>query len=191
MNGTNQLDFKPVLMPGFVVHILPDKTYGWYEFPKDEVPEVLPRKIVNMASFTNRLSAIVDTGQQSTLRNEVTTLDMPDLELAQLRMVILDDILVKTFQPAAVGRFANEEGPLQFEKGEINLNYTEKDSLLPEIFIFEDNTRPTFEIQNTQYTQTSFARMAFFGYRYRLRKLPSPPAEGTPAFTLTVNGKTN
>lgn len=185
----NKLDFEPVLKPGFKVHILPDNQYGWFELPHDQVPEILPRQIVNMASFTNRLAVLADSGQQSTLRDEVDQLDMPDLELAQLRAVVLDDVLVKVFQPAAVGRFPNKTGPLQLSKGESDLNYRDKDSQLAEIYIFEDNTRPTIEVQNTGYRQTAFARIAFFGYRYPLKKLKSPPPEGTPAFTLTVSGQ--
>lgn len=186
----NKLNFEPVLKPGFKVHILPDRQFGWYELPADQVPEILPRQIVNMAGFTNRLSVLADSGQQSPIRDEVDELDMPDLELAQLRAVVLDDILVKIFQPAAVGRYPNKAGPLQLSKGESDLNYQHKDSQLAEIYIFEDNTRPTIEVQNTGYRQTAFARIAFFGYRYPLRKLKSPPPEGTPAFTLTVSGDT-
>lgn len=187
----NKLDFEAVLKPGFKVHILPDNQYGWYELPSDVVPEILPRQIVNMASFTNRLSVLADSGQQSPIKSEIDDLDMPDLELAQLRAVVLDDVLVRIFQPAAQGRFPNKIGPLQLSKGESDLNYQHKDSQLAEIYIFEDNTRPTIEVQNTGYRQTAFARIAFFGYRYPLRKLKSPPPEGTPAFTLTVAGQSN
>lgn len=185
----NKLDFEPVLRPGFKVHILPDNIYGWYELPSDIVPENMPRQIVNMAGFTNRLSAIAYSGQQSPIKSEVTALDMPDLELAQLRVVVLDDVLVRIFQPASVGRYPNKTGPLQISKGETDLNYMDKDSQLPEIFIFGNNTRPTIEVQNTSERVSSFARLAFFGYRYPLRKLKSVPPEGTPAFTLTVQGQ--
>ena len=139
----NHLNFQPILKPGYIVHVLPDNKYGYYLFPKDSFVEPLPEVQVNMASASNTLGAIVSSGQQPTIRAEIDDLDMPRFELAQYRMRVIDDVLATVFQPSATGRFNNLTGPLPFDKGSTDLDYQYKDSLLPEIFVFDQLTRPT------------------------------------------------
>lgn len=187
----NHLNFQPILKPGYIVHVLPDNKYGYYLFPKDSFVEPLPEVQVNMASASNTLGAIVSSGQQPTIRAEIDDLDMPRFELAQYRMRVIDDVLATVFQPSATGRFNNLTGPLPFDKGSTDLDYQYKDSLLPEIFVFDQLTRPTIQVQNTKYRATAFARVAFKGFRYPLVELDKAPADGSPSLTLSVEGKSN
>lgn len=191
LSYANHLNFEPILKPGYIVHILPDNKYGYYIFPKDSFVEPLPEVQVNMASSTNTLGAIVSSGQQPVIRAEIQSLDMPRFELAQYRMRVIDDILAWVYQPAATGRFNNLSGPLPFSKGQVDMDYQYKDSLLPEIFVFDQLTRPTIQVQNTKYRATSFARVAFKGYRYPLVQLDSAPSNSSPSLTISVEGKSN
>lgn len=183
----NKLGFEPVLKPGYRVLILPKEKYGWYEMPKDQVPEILPRQIVNLASATAQLESLVQTGSIPSVSEEIEELEMDKNELAQLRIVVLDDILVEVFQPATVGKYNNTTGPLKVGKGETDLNYTFKDSLLPEIYVFGKNTSPTLKVFNNTFRDTMNARVAFFGYKYPLRKINEPEGE-QPTFILSIDG---
>ena len=101
---------------------------------------------------------------------------MPDGELAQYRLILLDDVEVLVKQPATKERFSTKVGPTKL---------TFKDQMLRpgsyEIFVFEDRKvkfkvyNPTNEIQPT-------ARIMFLGFRYKLEKLDKAPERWTAVF---------
>lgn len=190
MNPTtvlNKMDFEPVLMPRRKVKIEPLAKYGFYEVPASQPVEMLPPIVVNLASYTNTLAAFSDSGTQTTISSAISSLDMAKMTLAHYRCVALDNVLFSMNQPAAVGRFSNRAGVVSIGPDTQSFYRRQMWSMLPELFIFEDITRPTITATNTQYRTTAWARLLFFGWKYVLQRAASQTEDQT-ALTIRVEG---
>lgn len=103
--------------------------------------------------------------------NEDTNLEMRTMELAQIRMRILDDIKVRLYNPGPVQQWRSKTGSFYLPKFPVDegmiffQNYYWKAS---EFFVFEDNT-PRFSFHSEFASSTS--RVLFSGWRLKLGKI--------------------
>ena len=82
----NRMWFEPILKPRQIVRIEPSHKYGWFRIPENATPEILPKVTMNMATpFTNSLSAMSDTGSQTSIKTKKIDLDMPGLIIRTLQ----------------------------------------------------------------------------------------------------------
>ena len=105
--------------------------------------------------------------------NEDTNLEMGPMELAQLRMRILDDFKVELKHPAAVQqwRTARTNFYLRQWPGDEDDAYKNYLWRASEFFVYEDTT-PRFDLYS-ELTRTQ-NRIMFSGWKFKLRKITEP-----------------
>ena len=189
----NRMWFEPILKPRQIVRIEPSHKYGWFRIPENATPESLPAVTINMATpFTNPLAAMSDTGSQTSIKNKKVDLDMPGLSLAHYRLVARDcGVYFRIYQPAAIARYTNKNGPIYFDYGSTMYHYANQNwASLPELFVFEDQTPPTIEAISEDLNQTTYwARITAFGFRYPLEPIDPKNLKGRPTLVLSVEGR--
>lgn len=187
MTYVNRQVVEPILKPRQRVKIEPIGKYGVFEVAPSQAPEFLPPVTVNLASYTNTLAAYSDTGSQTTISNEITDWDLSKHNLAQYYLVAVDDVLFSVNQPTAVGRFVNKNGVTTFGRADTQSFYKNQMwGMLPQIFVFEDQTSPVITATPKSYRTTAFARLMAFGYRYILTEVDDDP--NMAALTIRVEG---
>lgn len=155
--------FEPVVRKGDNVELLKsDKDIlGYYTV---KYIEPLPRKQHDFGAINNETSS-GDT--------EVTDLYMNDGELAQYRMILLDDMEVTISQPKAKKRHATKSYVHTMTP------YTVQAAPhLTQFFIFEDE-KVFFDVKNPTKYVRGIHRIMYLGWRFILEKLPSKPATFT------------
>lgn len=188
MTYVNRQVVEPILKPRQRVKVEPIGKYGVFEVAPSQAPEFLPPVTVNMATaYSASLGAFSDTGSQTTISSEVSDWDMPKMNLAQYYLVAVDDVLFSINQPTAVGRFVNKNGVTQFGRADTQSFYKNQMwGMLPQIFVFEDQTSPVITATPKHYRATYYARVMAFGYRYILTEVEDDPS--MPALTIRVEG---
>lgn len=165
-------EFSPILKPGQNVRIEPLSQFGYFQLPKNSVPELLPVQYINLATpFTTALSAMSDTGQTSPITSKVTALDVATLTLGHYRLFAVDPaVRFELYQPATTARLANKAGPISFDSGVTEYHMNKNNwGHLPELFVYEDKTPPTVKAYNMDLDNTTFyARIGAFGFKYPL-----------------------
>lgn len=144
---------EQVVMPGENVGIWINKLYEFYR--------VLYIEGISRADpVTLNLGALA--AGATTAVTQATLLRMPDLEFAQLRMEVLDDVEIIVYQ----GR-ADQRHKLQNVVATLSRFIREFDPCahLTEMFEFEDNFLFLQATNQTSYALTQ-ARVVFWGYRY-------------------------
>ena len=99
---------------------------------------------------------------------EDTNLEMPKMELSQLRMRVIDDFKVQIKHPSSVSQWKTSKANFylrQWPEDDIYKNYLWRAS---EILIFEDTT-PRFDLYS-EVTRTQ-NRIVFSGWRFKLREI--------------------
>ena len=102
--------------------------------------------------------------------NEDTNLEMPKMEMAQLRMRILDDFKIQFKHPSSVTQWRTSKTTFYMrqwpeDEDDVYKNYLWRAS---EILIFEDTT-PRFDLYS-EVTRTQ-NRIAFSGWRFKLKEI--------------------
>ena len=101
------------------------------------------------------------SASSSITNQEVTDLYMDDNQLAQYRVIPIDDIEVAINQPQAMARFTTKSYTSYVSK------LTDPHSFL-EFFVFEDNNKPYFKITNPHDWDIAKSRVKFIGWKYIL-----------------------
>jgi len=156
---------EQVVMPGENVGIWVNKTYEFYK-----VDFVEP--ITRSDPVTIDLGALAALAQSNVV--QITLLQMPDLEFAQLRMEALDDVSIILYQ----GR-ADQRHKLQNVVSTITRFNPLYDPCghQTEFYEFEDNYIFLQATNQTAYALTQ-ARVVFWGFRYVLTYQPNYNAKG-------------
>lgn len=151
-------NFEPVVRKGENVELIKnDKDVLGYFVVKYVEP--LPRKVHTFGSINAETSA----GDA-----EVTDLYMPDGELAQYRMTVLDDVEVTISQPKAKKRHATKSFVHT-----ITPFIQQVAPHLTQFFVFEDE-QVFFDVKNpTKYNRFNH-RIMFYGWRFVLEKIAKP-----------------
>lgn len=177
----NRKDIEPVLMPGQKVRVQEGQQYAIYQVPRYDAPEVLPLVPVNLASFSSPLSALRDSGSQTTIPHSMTEWDVVSPALAQYRLVPLTPGVQFTVkQPAVVGKFVNKDGVIKLDWSQTYTDMmTGNFGMIPEVWTFGDQTTIQVEALNMDMNATKArATIGAYGVRYPLqymetRELPS------------------
>jgi len=165
-----QTEFLPVVRKGENLELINSdtgKVVGYYHV---NYIEQLPEKIHDFDSIATEAS---DEDQ------EVTDLYMKDKQLAQYRIIPLEDIEITISQPKSKKRFAT--------KSYIHKITARTNQIAPHLtslFVFEDE-KIFFTVKNpTKYTRP-MNRILYYGWRFCVTKLPTAP----PVFTtIPVEG---
>jgi len=146
---------EQVVMPGENVGIWVNKTTQFYKV-------VYIEPITRSDPVTFDLGALAAGGVS--IITQITLLQMPDLEFAQLRMEVMDDVSCILYQ----GR-ADQRHKLQNVVSTVNRfsPLFDRDGHQTEFFEFEDNYIFLQATNQTAYALTQ-ARVVFWGYRYVL-----------------------
>jgi len=158
-----QPEFKPIARVGENVLCQPEDKYGYF---KIIYIEPLPEIVHDFGPLDP------DTG---TGDKEITALYMPDGEMAQYRIIPLDDIVITALkQPLAKTRWSAKNVNFQLTKTSLQQVMTSP-MHIAEIFVLEDE-KVYFNVKNpTQYRQLK-NRAKFIGFRYKLEKLTARPS---------------
>lgn len=116
-------------------------------------------------------------GESSSGDTEVTTLYMPDLEVAHYRIVPLDDVAVKMKEPLAITRWTTDKAITLLQKPPLSLEIL-KALQHGEFFIYEDE-KAFFDVTNPTKHRQLKNRLMFPGWRYVVEELPAKPAKWT------------
>jgi hypothetical protein len=183
--------FEPILKPGFVVRIEPLHKYGFFRVPRSHVIETMFAKTVNIATpFTQQIPAWSNSSTNAGFERKVSDLNMEGLQLAHLRLLARDPWIQFTVkQPGSFAKHRNKDGPLSFDKGFTDMAWNAQlFSLLPELFIFEDQTEPKIGAINLDSEEATYqARFIAIGFRYPLE--PIRATEEQTALTISVEAK--
>lgn len=150
---------EQIVMPGEQVGIWVNKVYTFFKI-------LYVEPITRSDPVCIDLGAIAAAGQ--TVVTQVTLLQMPDLEFAQFRMEVLDDVQVAVYQGRADMRHKLQQRVALI--GRMNALFDEC-AHLTELFEFEDNYIFLQATNQTDYALT-VARVVFWGYRYVLEIMP-------------------
>ena len=170
MSHAYSLQFEPVARVGENIRILPDGIEGAGYYRVAFLEPIHP-----IVKDFGALAAGGDTGDQ-----EVSELYMQDGELAQYRIILLDDVEVLIKQPATKERFSTKVGATR-------LTY-QGQFIRPgshEIFVFEDSPKVKFVVYNPGLAPIPTSRLMFIGFRYKLERLERPPDRWT---AVTIGG---
>jgi len=157
--------FEPIVRPKDNVAILSPQR-RWFYGKVIYVEPIQPQTI-----SLGKIPA-ADPSNYPTLAGTYTLKDMQigKHEFAQYRLFILDDYMLEVYLPAAVSRFNLKSGPTRISVKTPN-NFTE-------IYVYEDNV-PTVKYYSTVFRDIDNARLVFYGYRYVVQPLTTPPSEYT------------
>lgn len=172
----NRLAIEPILMPGQYVRIQEGKNAEIFQLSRTDVPEVLPPVVINLASFSSSLAALVDTGSpQSKGPTKLTGLDMPNFTLAQYKFIAYDPgVLFELYQPASVAFMENKDGSIAFHYG-TSMEFYENGmwSMIPEGYVWQDSTTMSCKATNMDMNAVKYyARILVFGFKYPLVEIP-------------------
>jgi hypothetical protein len=156
--------FEPVVQPGEFIQTFPK---GKYYVVK--AIYTLPMLTVNLCD-SEHLNGSVTTTESAEV--EIDDVYLDSLELAQLRMVPVDDFYVSWVgKPKARPYYTtkNKTWQVQALQDDARLNPANEYLHLNEIFQFED-TEMWVKVTSNSATLTT-ARLAFFGYRFILEEI--------------------
>lgn len=167
-------DFDPLFLPGRTVTLYGTGLDVNGLAVRCSAVGALPEYVHDFGALT---ATVWSTDEQ------ITNLDMNPLELAQLRMRLVDDVKVQFKNSAAVQQWRTKATPFYMpritaDEPEWLSRWLWKSS---EFFIWEDN-RPSWDV----YSQVALSAcyVLFSGWRYKFEKLSA----GTPTtFTLWVS----
>ena len=155
--------FEPILLPGETARIiLPSQTID----VECVAVGALPLYTKDFGALT---AATWDTGNQD------TNLDMQDFQLAQYRIRIQDDMLLKLNNPASTRQWRTKGTDFylpQFPTDPEDQFLQEFYFKASEFFVYEDDNSPSFDLYSANDSTTS--RVLFSGWRFSLRKSAVP-----------------
>ena len=164
--------FEPVVRVAENLELLPEDhpKHGYY---KVLYVEQLPEVFHDFGTIS---------AERSVDDKEVTSLYMPDGELAQYRFHPIDDLEVKIKQPSGLSRFVTKHKWLAVT----SRTHQQAPKMNPsEIFVIEDEG-VYFTVKNPAKSETKKSRVKFFGWRFVLEKLVEKPDRYTP---IPVGGR--
>lgn len=183
--------FEPILKPGFIVRIEPLHKYGFFRVPRSNIVETMLIKTVNVAvPFTQTIPVWSNSSTNAGYGRKIDDLNMEGLQLGHFRLLARDPWIQFTVkQPPAFARFRNKDGALSFDKGFTDMAWNAQLwSILPELFIFEDQTQPHITAVNLDSEEATYqARFIAIGFRYPLE--PIRATEDQTALTISVEAK--
>lgn len=94
-------------------------------------------------------------------------LEMPDSELGQFRMFVLDDFRITVKQVRAIGRFAAKNVVATISQWSHQIDPCDH---LTEFFVYKDEW-PWFDVLNTSGVALAQSRVAFYGFRYGMEQI--------------------
>lgn len=170
-----RMPFEPVLLEGMTANI----------FGSELPPEGKPIQCVSVdalpeyqADFGALTAATWDTDQED------SNLELADMELAQMRMRVQDDMRVRFKNPSSVMKWRTRSASFwmpQFPIDPEDVFLKEYLWAASEFFIWEDHT-PRFDLYSE--VATSEARILFSGWKFKVITMKS----GRGKIDLWVNG---
>lgn len=165
-----QTEFLPIVRKGENLELIKSDTGAVVGYYTVNYIEQLPEKIHDFNSIATEAS---DEDQ------EVNDLYMKDLQLAQYRIIPLEDVEITISQPKSKKRFATKSyvHKITIRTNQIAPHQTS-------LYVFEDE-KIFFTVKNpTKYT-TPMNRILYYGWRFCLTELTEPPPVYT---TIPVEG---
>lgn len=168
-------NFEPIAKPSENVCIVGAGGKGAVKYFKVLGIEPLPALIKDFGAITNGTS----------VTSTVDELYLNKSQLAQYRMKLIDNVVVKIYQPAANTRSATKSGTFT-----INQNIAPNDSSvefspLTEFYIYEDQ-EIKFEVINESGSDLSSSKILFAGFKYKLKELEEEPDKYTTVYVETL-----
>jgi hypothetical protein len=152
-------DFEPVVNVGEFLRLMPVDKYFEVEFV-EPIPAI------------DHDFGILSAGQ--VLKDqELSFLYMPDNELAQYRMIPLDDIEITEFRQGKTPKWTTKDTSGYIPPASDYLAAISENLQLTEWYQFEYKTKAFITIRARSNVSTS--RIRFYGYRFVLREVPKPP----------------
>jgi len=148
-------EIEQIVLPNEIVGIWVNKLYEFYKVQYIET-------ITRSSPVSIDLGALAAAGASNV--TQVTLLQMPDLEFAQFRMEVLDDVEIIVSQGRADQRHKLQQ--VVATLGRMNPLW-DPDAHLTELYEFEDNYIFLQANNQTSYALAQ-ARVAFWGFRYVL-----------------------
>jgi len=185
---TYKYEFQPIALPEEKIILLTDgkelKPHAWFK-----VTEVLPLPMLQLdfgAINAGGFATSPRITEATVVPNKVVltrVLEMPDLQLAQWRFRVLDDIQIKLFQPTARAVWVLKTQELWLDKRIEQIDPTLQGT---EFYQFE-NREIAFQVRNPTEEAINLSRVLLRGWRLRLEKLPERPA---PPYTkISLGGE--
>lgn len=144
---------ESICMPGENVGIWVNKVYEFY-------------KVLYIEGIMRSNPTLIDLGAlaagAATAVTQLTFLEMPDLEFAQYRAEVLDDVEVILYQGRADQRHKTNSRVATYNR---SLRQQDPDGHTGEFYVFEDNFAFMQATNNTDYALAQ-ARVVFWGFRY-------------------------
>jgi len=153
--------FEPIVKIGENLLILPEQKYGYYTVT---AIEPLPVIIHDFGSVSS---------ESESKDINVSALQLNEGEVGQWRLVPLDDIEVEVKQPLANTRSVTKEVTSKINAFSVAFDPTLKHT---EFFTIKDE-KVYFKITNPTKSDITRARVAFFGWKLKVKKLPAKPAK--------------
>jgi len=163
-------EFIPIVRKGENLELVKSDTGEVVGYYNVTYIEQLPEKIHNFGSLAAETSAD---------DQEVTDLYMKDNQLAQYRLIPLDDEEITVSQPKSKKRFATKS-----YVHKITARTCQIAPHLTQLFVLEDE-KIFFTVKNPSKYTRPMHRILYYGWRFCLTKLPTPPPVYT---TIPVEG---
>jgi hypothetical protein len=157
--------FEPVVQPNEFIQTFPKVKYYVVK-----AIYTLPLLAVNLCD-SDHLNASITTSESAEV--EIDDVYLDDLELAQLRMVPIEDFFVSwVAKPKARPYYTTKNKTWQVPalQDDARLNPANEYLHLNEIFQFED-TEMWIKVTSHSATISTTGRLAFFGYRFILQEI--------------------
>ena len=151
--------FEPVVKVGENIAVFPTNKYGYF---KVLYIRQLPEIIHDFGSIS---------AEKTVSDKEVTDLYMNDGEIAQYRMMPLDDIVITVKQPLAKGIWTTRNTQAAISQKTLQLQTI---TGISEFFVYEDE-KIYFNVTNPTKYNISKSRVLFTGFKFAVEKLPTPP----------------
>lgn len=183
-------DPRAVLESGDLILVEPRREWGFYIVRVDSMPELLPDKTQNIADrWDTSIPVLTHTAAPSPVEAELDTLNMGRMELAHYRLVVMDPgVQIQISQPTATKRFDDKTGARRLSFGNTAWHYLRGEySLLPECWVFQDNTPVSASATSTNMDEASYwARILAIGFKYHLQRVRPPDPENEPRTVITI-----
>jgi len=159
--GAFAYEFSPVARVGENLFLIPLNRYVTIKYI-----EPIPGKIIDFGSL--------DAGE-STPTTELTDMEMPEDEIGQYRIKVLDDITVTVYQKRGVGRFSTKNVLYPITPDSDTLSSHANST---EIFVYGDDA-PWVQVTNSGTVPILKSRIWIQGFRYVVETLEEAPAKYT------------
>lgn len=160
-----QKDFEPIVKPGENIAVYGAGGEGKVKYFKVKAIEPLPL-------FEKDFGAI--NANSTLLNQEVKDLYVPNGQLAQYRIKLVDAVELTMKQPKSKTKFSTKTGTFKITKDIAGTDFVN----LTEFFVYEDQT-VLFDVTNPSSSALTNSKVQFAGFKYMLEELTEEPEKYT------------